>query len=212
MKIPVYLCTTELPDDALGRLRNWMVFLCRERWLMESEADLQTLTPEALRCDLRRFQRERRVEAEKRAIVAQKPFYVLSDDDTLIAHPDPFLPEAVQTMREHPEFAILSLWPSNSVLGKWKADDLPGYEPYEDDEVMEHVSVGGIRICRTGAVPLAEWPEMHPKLWSYDAQQGTAFRDAGYRVGYLKRKPGQDYPAMNHLGRHFSLIWPKPPE
>jgi hypothetical protein len=210
MKTPVYLTT--LDSDAfkphLREVRFKMFELTRARWRREPGADLQIWLPEALGCSVRAFQRQRRVEADRKAQNAHKSFYVVADDDCLISHPRPFLEDAIEVLKTHPEFAILSLWPTNSVLGKWKADDFPGYEVFEDAEVMEHVNVGGVRICRTGC--LEEWPEMHRKLWSYDAQHAEALREAGYRVGYLKMKSGQFYPAMNHLGRGYSSIWPDP--
>lgn len=180
---------------ALDGLRERMAMTCWERWKSESETRCTTLMP-TLETNYD-FQLQRRQMA---ADLAESDIYVVADDDCLPERPEPFVTNCRLLMERYPEFAVLSLWPSNSVLHPWKADDIPGYEPVLDEAVLEHVSVGGIRFCRKEAFRDLDWPEQ--ELKSYDAQEAAALRKAGFRVGYFRNF------YMNHLGRHYSTIWP----
>jgi hypothetical protein len=70
---------------------------------------------------------------------------------------------------------------------------------YEDHDVIEHVSVGGIRVMQAGA--MKDWPQMEPGIAGYDRVQADYLRSKGYRVGYLKRF------VMNHVGEGHSTVW-----
>lgn len=158
--------------------------------------------PGTIGCDSTSFQRERRIYAD----VNSTDIYLCVDDDCLLASPEPFIEKAVDVLRRHADFGILSVWPSNSELHPWTpgpeelARNCVGGRVYEDDEVMEHVSVGGIRICRPGL--LKDWPLMTGR--TYDSQHCAALRAAGYRSGYIK----PHIALMNHLGRNYSQVWP----
>lgn len=195
-------------------LRRYMGYLCRERWEAEEGVRLRPRVGYG-----QEFQHERRKIAE---IDSRSDIYVVADDDCF-PQAEPFLAEGVRILEEHPEFAILSMMPSNAKINPWRPPgreyEIPSrsivesisdgpftvdgvYElraVYEDDDVMEHVSVGGIRFCRRGC--LEEWPPFTGP--GYDREQADALRAAGYRVGYFKHLK------MNHLGEGYSTVWSK---
>lgn len=155
-----------------------------EQAIQSKSGMLHWLTPQFLNVTDTAFQKERRVYADK---VAEGPFYVVADDDCI---PEKgWLEKAVNIMLWHPTFAILSLWPQNASIQRWTPE---GYTPYEDHDVIEHYSVGQIRVCRKGI--LREWPAMDVDSKAYDNIQCQAIRDAGYRVGYFKNLK------VTHLG------------
>lgn len=137
------------------------------------------------------FQRYRRVTADKLSI--SDP-YIVADDDCLI--PDDFnLEECLRIFEAHPDFAIMSLLPSNASIQEWTPETYP---VHNDSDVMEVASAGGIRFCRKGI--LQNWPPMG-ELPGYDKIHCGALRMAGYRVGYFRNHK------MLHLGEGHSTIW-----
>lgn len=160
-------------------------------WWKSQDIALHIFTPASLGVDKSQFNRQRRIHAEA---WASQRFYVLADDDCL--PPEGNILEAAFTeLASHPDFAILSAMPSNATINRWTPE---GYVPYEDEFVMEHVSVGGIRFMRRGC--LDKWP--HAKGPRYDAEHCQALRDGRWRVGYLKAV------TMIHLGERKSSLWP----
>lgn len=186
--IDVFFCSVPEPG-----LRGLMSTLCRARWYMEPDTNIHYLTPFGLKVANEEFQRFRRAWADQQA---KSDVYVVTDDDCLLPAA-PSLAAAASILRGHPEFALLSYCPVNADIFPWTPE---GYQPFENNAVMEHVSTGGIRVCRKGAV--TEWPEMLPGLRSYDAQHAEAVRKAGLRVGYMRDLK------MNHLGcgRGYSQV------
>lgn len=167
--IDVFFCTA-----APNPMRLGFAIACFERWKQEPDARLHILrTFEDIHwwgpwdrdrslpihniCCIADFQRERRIYADE---VSQTDPYILADDDCLLpSYLELF--QAVNVFRYYNErilrdsnrFAVLSLIPSNAPISEWTPED---YTPFSDDIVMEHVSVGGIRICRKGL--LKNWP------------------------------------------------------
>lgn len=157
---------------------------CHAQWaLIVEDAEFHYIMPTSIHVDAAQFQKQRRVYADEKA---SGEFYIVTDDDCLPPSMN-WLTSALEVMERHPEFAILSLWPENATIQRWTPED---YKPFEDSEVMEHVSVGGIRVCRKGI--LKTWPALEGK--AYDMAQCQAIREAGYRCGYFKNI------RMQHLG------------
>ncbi len=148
------------------------------------------LLPGAEMTLLREGQRERRIVAENAAIGG---VYCLADDDCVPpANLD--LDEVRLIFETHPEFGMLSLLPAPAILQKWTEFG----SVMETGKVEEHVSVGGIRFIRKGAMP--DWPEQQGA--GYDRTHADRMREAGFRVGYLKSLP----PCL-HVGDGRSAIW-----
>lgn len=183
--IDVFFCTVADPKS----LRGHMTRLCWRRWKMEQQGHLYWLAEKE--GDPRSFQRQRRIIADERATT---PIYVCADDDCLPGYEE-FVERAVEIMERHPQFGILSMWPVNCQINRWTPE---GYGPFEDEDVMEHVSVGGIRFCRQAVV---DWPDSAPAERGYDRQHADVLRAAGYRVGYFK------HIQMNHIGEGYSMVW-----
>lgn len=184
------------------------VFVChvpvngqRQKWLREVldawfalGAAPQVLSPSS---DPISFQRERRIEAEQKG----GDFYILADDDCLpdVKNED-FIAQGMRVLKKHPEFAMLAPLPSNENIVEWTPDErLDHYKTANDEEVMEHTSVGGIRFCRKGALKI--YPAMHRELPGYDWLHGDALRKAGKRVGYIRSL------GFVHLGFGHSTVW-----
>jgi hypothetical protein len=149
------------------------------------------LTPESLKCSDFDFQSARRIYADA---TARSGIYILTDDDMeCITDPD----LGLQAMEEHPDFGIISAFPANCTIQRWTPEN---YEAFEDLSVSEHVSVGGIRIIRKGAL-IKGWPPQTEK--GYDREHGEAMRVGGYRVGY-----SQHFRAIHH-GEGISTLYPK---
>lgn len=164
--------------------REEMSAHCREQWeLSRHPWAMVDLTPERIDTTPEHFQKLRRVWAEEKA---RGEYYIVTDDDCLVPGGD-WIMEALSIMERHPDFAILSLWPENANIHRWTPEE---YDPIEDPEVLEHFSVGGVRLCRKGI--LTSWPVLEGK--AYDNVQCEAIRKAGYRVGYFKSLK------MLHLG------------
>src|SRR6185503_819136 len=120
-------------------------------------------------------------------------FYILTDDDCLPTRDD-IIERGLTELASHPGFAILSAWPENAIINRWTPN---GYMPYEDEGIMEHVSVGGMRFMRRGC--LEEWPLSNGA--GYDAEHCKALRDLEFRVGYLRNDK------IRHLGEGKSSLW-----
>lgn len=136
-------------------------------------------------------QRERRIRADE---MADSDIYIITGDD--------LFPEygfdvnyGVSVLRTHPEFAFLGAWPCNETIHRWTPEE---YEPIEDDEVMEHISVGSIGFTRKGV--MGEWPPMGESR-GYDRIHADHLRSMGLRVGYLRKLSGF------HLGKGYSSVW-----
>lgn len=161
--VDVFFCSAELRPD--------MTVRCREAW----QVPMWHLSPAGIGVSKRDFQKYRRVFAERQA---SGKYYIVADDDCLPPEGD-WMSKAVEIMDRYPEFAILSLWPTNAVIQRWTPDD---YTPVETEEVSEHFSVGNIRVCRKGA--FTDWPEQVTA--GYDNTHCVALRKAGWRVGFFR--------------------------
>ncbi len=188
--IDVFLC--HVPGT---HLRNSMYNLCRIRWEGEGGARIRHLNPKRLGVTAYEFQRSRRIFADDHA---ESEIYVVADDDILL-EADPVVGRGETLMKAYPDFAVLSLAETKPDWKTW-VPDWPEYKAFHDEAVTEHVSVGGVRFCRRGAVK--SWPPMDEGIKTYDHVHGQAVRDAGYRSGYFKHLHGL------HLGRGYSTIWP----
>lgn len=175
-------------------MRSVMASCCITRWLVHPDWEqivLRQVEGAKSTAHYReKFQSWRRINADEKSSGA---VYVVADDDCL-PQSEPFVELALGILAAHPDFGILSLWPMNCRINRWTPE---GYTAFEDDEVMEHHSVGGIRFCRKGLI--AEWPEQTGR--GYDAEHCGALRAAGYRVGYFKNL------TMNHVGEGYSTVW-----
>lgn len=162
-------------------------------WKNQPGIILRPLDPWVLGCSDRAFQRERRIYAEENA---QGEIYILTDDDmepeTSIL--EKWISEGVKILAKHPDFAILSAWPANANIVPWTPEE---YRPKENSMVLEHVSVGGLRFIRKGAIQ--GWPDQ--KGSSYDTEQCESIRKDGLRVGYFK-----NLKAVHHGEGKSSLI------
>lgn len=168
-------------DDAI----NLLVLRTPGAWLEPKDIRFTTLA-----CTDTEFQVERRREAEN---MAMTDIYVLADDDCMPIGLN-FFEKGVKVMEGHPEFAILSAWPSNAVIHPWTPEEGTAFE---DEDVMEHVSVGGIRFCRKGA--MKKWPKAHGAF--YDREQADYLRGEGWSVGLMRQV------RMNHFGESYSTVW-----
>ncbi len=175
-RIDVFFCTIPGRDTAK---------VCEDMWL-DLGVNFIPMNPAALGCTNHEFQRDRRLFAD---ITASGPYYIVADDDCLPPS-GPWMRDAEKIMERHKDFAILSLWPENASIQRWTPED---YRPYEDMEVMEHISVGNIRLCRKNVIRVNDWPPM-PTGYHYDHTHCEAIRKAGYRSGYFKEI------RMIHLG------------
>lgn len=181
MKLDVYWCscpqTKEREEIAIRTLE----------WWNKRDVILHITTPRAISCSLLDFNLHRRIYAET---YSESDPYIVTDDDCI---PDiyDFAP-AVDVLLHHPEFSILSWWPENANIEKWTE-----IKSYEDSQVLEHVSVGGIRMCRKGHI--VHWPEADSP--GYDRTQADEIRRRGRKVGFFKEF------SMLHLGEGKSEIW-----
>lgn len=191
------------------------VFLChvpgnaqREEWLGQCLARWNQLgvSPHLLHPsgNPQQFQRDRRIAAEK-LTPWWKRFYILADDDCLPLDDD-CVERGIRILRKHRQYASLAMFPKNEGIQPWTpnpidnaANGLPAdYAVQNDENIMEHVSIGGIRFCRRGC--LKDWPAM-PEWGGYDRIQADALRAAGYRVGYIKTLH------FEHLGQGATTVW-----
>ncbi len=185
-------------NSMIERVRAQQYSICLERWLWEPGASVKQLYQ--YEHDAAQFQRERRMFAEK---MACGNLYVLADEDCLLETAHPCLDRAADIMTRHPDFAILSWMPINCDIIPWAPATeenrlLVGGTHVIDDEVAEHVSVGGIRLCRKGA--MTDWPPMDAGSKAYDGIHCARLRELGWRSGYFRTL------RQLHIGRHFSMI------
>lgn len=191
----VFVCTQEwkaITVKGWRPLRHSMLMLAIRRWKAEKYNRVQVLRPKRF-TDPVLFQRERRIMAEN-MVVFDPNFYVLADDDCMpSAGADVRYAKAI--LHQHPEFAILSYMPDNEFIVRWTPE---GYQAFVDQDVLEHVSVGGIRVMRAGIVN-EDMPPMNGP--GYDAIQADWLRSKGYRVGYFRNI------TMCHIGKGYSTVW-----
>lgn len=174
-------------------LRAFMSAQCAERWgTVGRGIDFVPLNPLLLQKTDRQFQRYRRIVADG---YSHSDPYIVTDDDCLLSE-DFSLKECLRIFKEHPEFGIISLLPSNAHIQEWTPEN---YTVCSDSDVMEVASVGGIRFCRKDI--LKDWPPMGEGP-GYDAIHAAAIHMAGFRVGYFRNQ------TMNHLGERHSTVWP----
>jgi hypothetical protein len=172
-------------------IRKAMFNLCETFWNQQADVEMETILGHG-----RMFQRQRRILSELRS--AGK-FYIVADDDCLPASFQ--VKRLLQVAEKYPEFGILSFYPMNATINSWTPDpaEAIGGFAYEDSDVMEHVSVGGVRLVRSRIH--ADWPEMNEHN-GYDFIQCSYLRSKGFRCGYLKNF------VMNHIGELHSTVWP----
>lgn len=179
--LEVFFCTCPQTDR-----RRDIASTCRAIWEV-MDVELTVLTPQRIGCSDFEFQKKRRMVAD---LWATNDIYVLTDDDCI-----PYdIEKAVHALRNHPEFGIISLWPQNATINRWTPE---GYEVYEDLEVTEHYSVGGIRVCSKGSMDRG-WPEQTRS--GYDEEHSCVLRTCGKRVGYSQ------HARMEHLGEGESTL------
>ncbi len=163
--------------------------------------------------DAKDSQRLRHITAYADAVMRDAGLYVVADDDMLPregtlpwAHPDTpedWFTHARRVFDERPELVMASAYPQPSTL----RDPLtaPGIE--HDQDVWYTSSVGGVRVCRTEAMP-REWPEMEERRGGgYDSTLceaiygGPGMHAGGAKVGYFRRW------LTTHMGKTSSLVW-----
>lgn len=186
----VFFCSLEDSDD----LRIGFAEACEARWSRVDGATVYQLSDRLADCSPVGFQRMRRIIADE---YAKGDIYIVADDDVLL--PVDFdLDECLRIFKAHPNFATLSLMPSNCTISEWTPE---GYITENTPDVMEHVSAGHIRFCRKGH--MKSWPMMRPNYPGYDIVHAEAIREAGMRVGYFR-----NHKAL-HLGEGWSQVWSK---
>lgn len=183
MKPEVFFCTMPQSEHRL-KLSEKML-----QWWQKQDVKLHILTPKVLGCKDQEFQRLRRGCAEA---LAKQPLYIVTDDDM---EPTTDIHIGIEALREHASFAMLSAFPSNCQIHRWTPEN---YDPYEDLDVMEHYSVGGLRVMRRGCM-VKGWPNQSGV--GYDTEHCEALRNSGYRVGY-----SQHFRAIHH-GEGHSDLW-----
>lgn len=172
------------PDTIREKMRD----LCFTRWQLEDGITLHTIKgvgPE--------FQRQRRIIADTRAT---SNIYILADDDCLLPNDLNIATKMADKLQQLQKFSIISPRPINANINPWTP---LGYCPVLNQHLMEHESVGSIRVCRKGH--LKDWPEMTPGTRSFDLQHCKAIRDTGMRVGYAL-----DFTHL-HLGEGYTTVW-----
>lgn len=152
-------------------------------WWKSQPVNLRVVTPMLAKCSVAEFNRLRRVYADQVA----KGDHIVADDDAI---PLCDIREAFGMFQRYPDFGTLSLWPEPCVIHPWTE-----IEAFEDDEVMEHCSVGVIRLCRKGM------PFPPSESVGYDRTHADAIRAIGKKVGLLKNY------RCKHLGENKSTLW-----
>ena len=182
MKREVFLCSAPRTEERVSIARSI------HEWWKAQPVKLIILTPRSVGCDGFEFQSIRRKIAES----ISNADYIVADDDCLPMSDFEF---GFEALASHQDFGIISAWPANASIARWTPED---YIPFEDSKVREVNDVGGIRVCRKGAMSKG-WPPQTRK--GYDPEHCQALRMAGYRVGYsLEFK-------MQHLGEGNSDLW-----
>lgn len=212
-QLDVYVCSLLNTNQ-----RREMARLSIERWrdiaginltlLIPSDSHQDVCFPEWRDLQIARvgfshnFQKERRTYTDKTSKQCNVKYYVVADDDCLVDK-EIDLVDCIRILDDHPSYAILSTMPDNEKINEWTPDLRDtGYSTANDSAVMEHVSVGGIRFCRTG-YPKA-WPPLKGK--AYDGPHAEAIRRDNMRVGFFR------YINHHHLGKGLSTVYEPPTE
>jgi hypothetical protein len=180
MKPEVFFCSVNS--------RNGLTEKMYEHWLGLG-VSIRPLSPRNFNCTNFDFQRLRRAYADA---FAHNEIYLLVDDD-VEAITDYQI--GIKALEEHPEFAIISAFPSNCNISRWTPEN---YQVFEDLDVTEVNDVGGLRVIRRGCMKNG-WPEQ--SRVGYDLEHCTALRKAGYKVGYSNH-----FKCLHH-GEHKSQLW-----
>lgn len=187
--VDVFFCTAAITPERMGLAR-----LCQLEWeKMDAPIALHVITPQLLGVSRDEFQRARRMYADAES---KHYFYFVVDDDCFPK--GRCVGQLLAALAAHREFAILSALPKNCNIVPWTPED---FTAFEDPDVMEHVSVGGIRCCRQKA--MATWPEMEMDGPGYDRIHADTLRQLKWRVGYAKKA------LMYHAGEGRSTVWPR---
>jgi hypothetical protein len=184
-KLEVFFCTAPQSEGRSAIAAGML------DWWRSQDVRLRVVTPELAGCELEKFQRWRRIYSD---VMAGSDIYILTDDDM---QPVTDWRIGVEAMIEHEDFAIISAFPANCTINRWTPED---YDTYEDLDVMEHHSVGGLRVMRRGSM-VKGWPKQDGI--GYDGIHCESLRESGFRVGYA-----QHFRAI-HLGEGCSDIWLK---
>ncbi len=194
--IDIFACTIE--PFGSRTMRGHMRDICRLAWINQPGGHLFWFESNGRGP----FQIRRRIDAEEKSA---SDIYILTDDD-MLPMSKTIISDGLALMAKYPEFGILSAFPASASIHPWMPEK---YEweaaaqrgmarfPIVNDDVMEHVSVGGLRFCRKGIVQ--KWPDFTGP--GYDKEHCEAIRVAGYRVGYMLNVKA------NHLGEGFSTTW-----
>lgn len=177
--IDVFFCSCPLTDE-----RADLAERMKSLWQALPDIRLTPLSPDD--GQLFGFQKERRIIADR---LAKSKIYILTDDDM---EPLFHFNKAVRLMNDYPTFGILSALPENAAINPWTSE-----HAINNQDVMEHVDVGGLRFIRKGLIP--NWPEQTKP--SYDREHCETMRANGYRVGYMK-----NLKAIHH-GEGKSDLW-----
>jgi GT2 family glycosyltransferase len=184
--IDVYFCSAPIAQERQQIAEKMLAW-----WLDVDGLRVHVLTPRTVDCSLEQFNRKRRIHAE---YDSDTSLYILTDDDCELESPE-MIWKGLETLNVQPNFGILSAWPKNAQINRWTPEM---YTPYEDLSVTEHISVGGLRFMRRGAMKKG-WPEMTGL--GYDAEHCWAMRMSGYRCGYLQ------HCRMTHHGEGKTELW-----
>lgn len=176
MGCDVFLCTCA-DDD----IRNGLFRACYARWKLSYKFQIVSGFYDD-------FQLNHRSEAER---AATTPVYCVADDDCMPLG-NKFLEDGLAMMHRYQDFGILA-------LSERGGETVPlGGSWFEDDNVFETQSAGGIYLIRKG---ILRCPSSHP--WFDDVQVGEQMKAAGFKVGYLKKVQ------FNHLGFRLSTCFPE---
>lgn len=179
--VDVFFTTAPTTDE-----RKQMSRRCLAWWKSQLHADVHVLTPEDAKCSIPEFNRERRIMADRLA----KGDHIVTDDDAI---PQCDVLKAFELFKKYRQFGTISLRPENCTIYPWTE-----IQAFEDDEVMEHVSVGVIRFCQKGM------PFPPSDRLGYDRTHADAIRAIGMKVGLFKNF------TCIHLGENKSTIWNNP--
>jgi hypothetical protein len=173
----VYFCTAPTTDERKGIAQQCLAFWDKQ------DVEFHVITPEIVGCSVREFNRERRVYADRLA----EGIHIVTDDDCI---PEFDIRDALNVIQGHEQFGTLSPWPTNCTIYPWTE-----IAAFEDDEVMEHCSVGIFRLSRKGM------PFPPSTGVGYDRTHGDAIRAIGMKVGLLKKHK------ILHLGEGKTSLW-----
>ena len=122
--------------------------------------------------------------------LVKSDIYIVADDDCLPLTPD-WVTEGERILRRHPDFGMLCVNLEGSEIFS-----PPGL--YEDENVMQTRSGGGVRFIRKGAVKHFRGYEGER---GFDGPHGRSFADADWRVGFFRSL------WFRHLGGGYSVVW-----